>query len=66
MSGNVFEHVYQPFVNYNNPDVPTNMMLIKGGCYASDANECGIDYEVPMETDLSSPKVGFRLVLRKK
>ena len=66
MSGNVCEHVFTPFIDFNNPNNSTNMMLIKGGSYASEANECLINYEIPMETDLSSPKVGFRLVLRKK
>ena len=66
MSGNVCEHVYTPFVDFNNPEHSTNMMLIKGGSFASEPNECKISYETPMETDLSSPKVGFRLVLRKK
>lgn len=66
MSGNVCEHVYTPFVDFNNPENITNMMLIKGGSYASEPYECKISHETPMETDLSSPKVGFRLVLRKK
>ena len=66
MSGNVCEHVFTPFVNLNNPENTTNMMLIKGGSYASEPNECKISNETPLETDLSSPKVGFRLVLRKK
>lgn len=66
MSGNVSEHVFTPFVDFNHPENATNMMLIKGGNFASEENECKINYESPMETDLSSPKVGFRLVLRKK
>ena len=66
MSGNVCEHVYTPFIDFNNPENSTNMMLIKGGCFASEPNECKISYETPMDADLSSPKVGFRLVLRKK
>ena len=66
MSGNVCEHVYTPFVDFNNPENSTNMMLIKGGSFASEPNECKISYETPMDADLSSPKVGFRLVLRKK
>jgi len=66
MSGNVGEHVFTPYIDFNNPDISTNMMLVKGGNYASNENECTIKSEIPMETDLSSPKVGFRLVLRKK
>lgn len=66
MSGNVFEHVFTPYIDFNNPNNSTNMMLIKGGSYASDTNECTISYETPLENDLSSPKVGFRIVLRKK
>lgn len=66
MSGNVCEYVFTPFIDFNNPENSSHMMLIKGGCFVSDANECRILYEAPMETDLASPKVGFRLVLRKK
>ena len=66
MSGNVSEHVFTPYVDFNHPETSTNMMLIKGGNFASEDNECKISHESPMETDLSSPKVGFRLVLRKK
>ena len=66
MSGNVSEHVFTPFVDFNHPETSTNMMLIKGGNFASEENECKISHESPMETDLSSPKIGFRLVLRKK
>ena len=66
MSGNVCEHVFTPFIDFNNPENSTNMMLIKGGSFASEPNECKISYETPMDADLSSPKVGFRLVLRKK
>lgn len=66
MSGNVCEHIYTPYIDFNAPEVSKNMMLIKGGCFASEAGECTITYDVPMENDLSSPKVGFRLVLRKK
>lgn len=66
MSGNVSEHIYEPFIDFNHPEKPTNMMLTKGGNYASEANECDIYHDIPMEVDLSSPKVGFRLVLRKK
>ena len=66
MSGNVCEHVYTPFVDFNNPENSTNMMLIKGGSFASEPNECKINYETPMDADQSSPKVGFRMVLRKK
>lgn len=65
MSGNVGEFVFTPYIDFNNPDISTNMMLVKGGNYASGESECMIKSEVPMETDLSSPKVGFRLVLRK-
>lgn len=66
MSGNVCEHVFTPYIDFNNPETPTNMMLIKGGSYVSNENECTIKHSTPMENDLSSPKVGFRLVLRKK
>lgn len=66
MSGNVCEFVFTPYVNFNNPAMSSNMMFVKGGSYASNETECSIKYEKPMETDLSSPKVGFRLVLRKK
>lgn len=66
MSGNVCEHVFTRFVNSNNPESITNMMLIKGGSYASDSDECTIGFDIPMEPDLASPKVGIRLVLRKK
>jgi len=66
MSGNVCEYIFTPYVDFNNPEMSTNMMLIKGGSFASREKECTIKYEMPMETDLSSPKVGFRLVLRKK
>ena len=66
MSGNVSEHVFTPFVDFNNPETTTNMMLTKGGNFSSGANECKISSETPMDADLSSPKVGFRLVLRKK
>ena len=66
MSGNVFEYTFTPYIDFNAPGRATNMMLIKGGSYASEAEECSVSYEAPMETDLSSPKVGFRLVLRKK
>lgn len=64
MSGNVWEYVYAPYIDHTHPESPTNLMLIKGGCYASDYDECRISYELPMEIDLTSPKVGFRLVLR--
>ncbi|MCQ2078044.1 MAG: SUMF1/EgtB/PvdO family nonheme iron enzyme [Bacteroidaceae bacterium] len=66
MSGNVCEHVFTRYVDFNNPETPTNMMLIKGGSYASSENECAIKHSSPMENDLSSPKVGFRLTLRRK
>lgn len=66
MCGNVCEYVFTPYIDFNNPETPTNMMLIKGGNYASSENECTIKYSRPMENDLSSPKVGFRLTLRKK
>lgn len=66
MSGNVAEHVFTPYIDFNNPEKSSNMMLVKGGSFASNENECTIKYDKPMETDLSSPKVGFRLVLRKK
>lgn len=66
MSGNVAEYTFTPYIDCNALDRPTNMMIIKGGSYASDADECAISYEAPMENDISSPKVGFRLVLRKK
>lgn len=65
MSGNVSEYVFTPYIDFNNPETTSNMMLVKGGNYTSNENECSIKYEKPMETDLSSPKVGFRLVLRK-
>lgn len=66
MSGNASEHVFTAYIDFNNPETPTNMMLIKGGSYASNENECSIKHSSPMENDLSSPKVGFRLTLRKK
>ena len=66
MSGNVCEHVFTPYIDFNNPEIATNMMLIKGGSFASSEAECAIKHSTPMENDLSSPKVGFRLVLRKK
>lgn len=66
MSGNVCEHIFTQYIDFNNPDVSMNMMLIKGGNYLSKENECSIKFETPMEADWSSPKVGFRLVLRKK
>lgn len=66
MSGNVAEHIFTPYIDFNNPEMSTNMMLVKGGSYASGEKECAIKYEIPMESDLSSPKVGLRLVLRKK
>lgn len=65
MSGNVYEHIFTPYFDFNNLGNSTNMMLIKGGSYSSDPHECTITYERPMENDLSSPKVGFRIVLRK-
>lgn len=66
MSGNVYEHVFTPFIDFSHPEAFTNMMLIKGGSYMSRENECTIEHSVPLEADLSSPRVGFRLVLRKK
>ncbi|MCM1152653.1 MAG: SUMF1/EgtB/PvdO family nonheme iron enzyme [Muribaculum sp.] len=66
MTGNVSEHVYTPYVDSNHPDMTANMMLVKGGNYESNENECSIKSDMPLQTDLSSPKVGFRLVLRKK
>lgn len=66
MSGNVCEHVFTPYIDFNNSETPTNMMLIKGGSFASPETECTIKHSAPMENDLSSPKVGFRLTLRKK
>lgn len=66
MSGNVCEHVFTPYIDFNNPETSTNMMLIKGGSFASTEAECAITHSTPMENDLSSPKVGFRLTLRKK
>lgn len=66
MSGNIGEYVYTPFINFNNPEEPTNMMLVKGGHFAAQENDCRISSETPMNTDQSSPMVGFRLVLRKK
>lgn len=65
MSGNICEYVFTPYLDFNNLEMSSNMMLVKGGSFASNENECSIKYEKPMETDLSSPKVGFRLVLRK-
>lgn len=65
MSGNVCEYVFTPYIDFNNPEMSSNMMLVKGGSFASNEYECSIKYGKPMETDLSSPKVGFRLVLRK-
>lgn len=65
MSGNASEHVFTPYIDFNNPDISTNMMLVKGGNYSSNETECRIKSEKPLETDLSSPKVGFRLTLRK-
>lgn len=66
MSGNASEHVFTAYIDFNNPGIPTNMMLIKGGNYASSESECTIKHSRPMENDLSSPKVGFRLTLRRK
>lgn len=66
MSGNVCEHVFTPYIDFNNPEISTNMMLIKGGSFASTETDCAIKHSTPMENDLSSPKVGFRLTLRKK
>lgn len=66
MSGNVGEHIFTPYIDFNNPERSNNMMLVKGGNFASEACDCEIKYDAPMETDISSPKVGFRLVLRKK
>ena len=66
MSGNVGEYIYAPFINFNNPEESTNMMLVKGGNFAAEENDCKISSETPMNTDQSSPKVGFRLVLRQK
>lgn len=65
MSGNVSEYVFTPFIDFNNPDLSSNMMLVKGGNFASNDAECAINSEKPMDTDLSSEKVGFRIVLRK-
>lgn len=65
MSGNVYEHIFTPYFDFNKLENSKNMMLIKGGSYASDPHECTITFESPMENDLSSPKVGFRIVLRK-
>ena len=66
MSGNVSEHIFQRYIDFNNPENPTNMMLTKGGSFASTETECTIKHSTPMENDLFSPKVGFRLTLRKK
>ena len=66
MSGNVSEHVFTPYIDFSNPENPTNMMLTKGGSFASTETECTIKHSTPMENDLFSPKVGFRLTLRKK
>lgn len=65
MSGNVSEYVFSPYIDPNNPENPTNMMIVKGGSYASDENECSIRYDKPIDVDMSSSKVGFRIILRK-
>lgn len=65
MSGNVGEFVFTPYIDFNNPNVSSNMMLVKGGNFTSSDNDCTIKSETPIDTDLSSPKVGFRLTLRK-
>ena len=66
MSGNVYEYTFTPYIDFTAPEKSSNMMIIKGGSYASDSEECTISHSAPMENDISSPKVGFRLVLRKK
>lgn len=65
MSGNVSEYVFTPFTDARNPERLTNMMLVKGGDYKSQANECTVDYDFPIDIDMTSDKIGFRLVLRK-
>lgn len=64
MSGNVSEHIYEPYIDFNHPEQSTNMMLVKGGNYASAENECIINHDSPLDSSTPSPKVGFRLVLR--
>lgn len=65
MSGNVSEYVFEPYIDPANPETPTNMMITKGGNYMSDKEACKIKHRVPIESDLSSPRVGFRLTLRR-
>lgn len=66
MSGNVGEYVFTPFVDFSNPNTNNNSMIVKGGNFASPESGIMIKSRVPMEADISSPRVGFRLVLRKE
>lgn len=65
MSGNVGEFVFTPYIDFNNPGMSNDMMLVKGGNFASHESECTVRSEMPMDNDMSSERVGFRLVLRK-
>ena len=52
--------------NYHRLNLEISKIIMSMSIFASEDNECKISYESPMEADLSSPKVGFRLVVRKK
>lgn len=61
MSGNVGEFIYPDFSSLGN-----NSTIVKGGNYLSPESEITINSRMPIEADLSSPRIGFRLALRKK
>lgn len=65
MIGNVSEFVITPYIDPSNPEIPTNLCVAKGGNYSSSISELDIKKRIIMEADVSSPRVGFRLILRK-
>lgn len=66
MCGNASEYVFTPFVDFDNAMGEGSCMIVKGGNYASSKDEIKIKNRKAIDIDSSSPKIGFRLVLRNK
>lgn len=66
MSGNASEYVFTPYVDSEDSLITGYSMVVKGGNYSSSKRDLMIKNRSCMDVDMSSPKVGFRLVLRKK
>lgn len=66
MSGNASEYVFTPYVDSEDSLIAGYSMVVKGGNYSSSKKDLMIKSRSCMDVDMSSPKVGLRLVLRKK